>query len=471
MKKSLILLSFTLLTISNGIAQSKDNEDSNDGSSFNKWTIELNAGSSKGLKPYTMGYFASDADSYFGTFALNSYGIGTRYMINPKFGLKLDLSSDLLENNKNTDSHIFKVQQYRIGLQGVINAARFFDIQKDLGRFGLLIHGGLQISQMTPKLEYDLDRNGNPLPTLDKSGKPILDISGNTIPSRNPAYNHTEDNGGIIFGISPEFRITKKISIIADVSFANNLRQNFNWDGHWDTEVTNLTGSLVTTTFGITYSLGKGDIHGDWSDVEDQKSSNIKALDDKVSELENMLNDTDKDGVPDYLDAENNSITGIAVDTKGRMVDNNKNGVPDELEKFMDKTYVGKSKDPKATDTAIAEVIKKLINEGYATVYFDFNKSNLTNISTEGVDFILNFLRANPTTSVDITGHADEIGNSKSNQKLALTRATNVKNTLIRAGVNPYRLNVKSEGEDTSVDPKSKDARSLVRRVTFQIKN
>ncbi|PWA04205.1 OmpA family protein [Flavobacterium psychrotolerans] len=447
MKKSLILLSFTLLTISNGIAQSKDNEDSNEGSTFNKWTVELNAGNSKGLKPYTTGYFASNTDSYFGSFALDSYGIGVRYMISPKFGFKLDLSSDLLENNKDTDSRIFKVQQYRIGVQGVINAARFLDMQKELGRFGLLFHGGIQIAQMTPKL------------AIDDDGK------------ANPAYNHTEDNGGIIFGISPEFRVTKKISLMTDISFASNLRQNFNWDGHWDKEPTNLTGSMVTTTFGITYSLGKGEIHGDWADIDDKKSANFKALDDKVSELENMLNDTDKDGVPDYLDAENNSITGIAVDTKGRMVDTNKNGVPDELEKFMDKTYVGKSKDPKTSDTAIAEVIKKLINEGYATVYFDSNKSNLTNISTEGVDFILNFLRSNPTTSVDITGHADEIGNTKSNQKLALTRATNVKNTLIKAGINPYRLNVKSEGEDTSVDPKSKDARSLVRRVTFKIKN
>ena len=55
----------------------------------------------------------------------------------------------------------------------------------------------------------------------------------------------------------------------------------------------------------------------------------------RINDLETLMNDTDKDGVPDYLDVENNSITGVAVDTKGRMIDVNKNGVPDELEKLI----------------------------------------------------------------------------------------------------------------------------------------
>ena len=42
-----------------------------------------------------------------------------------------------------------------------------------------------------------------------------------------------------------------------------------------------------------------------------------------------MLQDTDRDGVVDYLDAEPNTTGGVAVDTKGRAIDVNKNGVPD----------------------------------------------------------------------------------------------------------------------------------------------
>jgi OOP family OmpA-OmpF porin len=50
----------------------------------------------------------------------------------------------------------------------------------------------------------------------------------------------------------------------------------------------------------------------------------------------------------------------------------------------------------------------KAINGGYVATYFDFDKSTPTNVSTEGIDFILTYLRNNPSASVDIIGHADE---------------------------------------------------------------
>jgi OOP family OmpA-OmpF porin len=41
-------------------------------------------------------------------------------------------------------------------------------------------------------------------------------------------------------------------------------------------------------------------------------------------------------------------------------------------------------------------LITKLINGGYVATYFDFNKSTPTNVSTEGIDFILTtYLRNN----------------------------------------------------------------------------
>lgn len=54
------------------------------------------------------------------------------------------------------------------------------------------------------------------------------------------------------------------------------------------------------------------------------------------------MNDTDKDGVPDYLDFENNSVAGAMVDTKGKMIDINNNGVPDDIEKYFLKNLENK---------------------------------------------------------------------------------------------------------------------------------
>ena len=61
-------------------------------------------------------------------------------------------------------------------------------------------------------------------------------------------------------------------------------------------------------------------------------------------------------------------------------------------------------------------------------------------------------------------------GNTPYNNKLANDRASNVKEILIKAGIAPERLNVISQGEDTSVDKDSAGARKLVRRVTFKVK-
>ena len=93
---------------------------------------------------------------------------------------------------------------------------------------------------------------------------------------------------------------------------------------------------------------------------------------------------------------------GVAVDTKGRMVDVNKNGVPDELEKYMANTYVDKSNIKETIETANADMIKRLINEGYVTTYFDTGKTTPTNVSTEGIDLeklhlMTNFLPDEPT--------------------------------------------------------------------------
>ncbi|WP_298223316.1 OmpA family protein [Flavobacterium sp.] len=448
MKHCLLLLSLTLLTVNFGYAQEdiKDAKDTGERKDYNKWTIELTAGQSKGTKPFTVGYYSSNPDKLFGSVKFNTFSLGVRYMFSAKFGLKADISSDLFTNNKNTDSKDFKLQQYRFGLQGVVNASRLFNIQQELGRLSILIHAGLQAARATPKYKPD-------------EGVPGY------------FYNKSELNLGVMFGISPEVRVSKKFSIIGDFSTLSNFRQHFTWDGRVSDKANNLSGQMIMSTLGLTYSFGNDNIHGDWAIIDEGKLKEIEALDKRIGDLESMLNDTDKDGVPDYLDVENNSIAGVAVDTKGRMVDINKNGIPDELEKFMANTYVDKSNIKETLETANADMIKRLINEGYVTTYFDSGKTVPTNVSTEGIDFIRTYLKNNPNASVDIVGHADEIGKSAYNDKLAASRANTVKNTLMKAGIPESRLNIISEGEDASVAVDSKDARRLVRRVTFKVKD
>ena len=455
MKKNLLLLSFSVLTFATSFAQNEpkkeDIKDANDAvierATFNRWTVEVFAGQSKGTKPYSQGYFSSDPNKVLGAFKFNSYGVAARYMFSPMFGLRVGGTFDRFESIP--ESKPFETEQLRFDVQGVVNAARLFGIQEQLGRLNLLIHAGLVYARFTPKLDTGIDP----------------DLEGGV---SNAGF--TENNLGIIIGFSPEVRISKKFSIIADFSTIANFRQHFAWDGHYSNRDENLAGQMIAGSLGITYSFGSDDLHGDWAIIEDPKSQEFEELDKRIGDLESMMNDADKDGVPDYLDVENNSIAGVAVDTKGRMVDINKNGIPDELEKFLQTNYATKETITQAAATANEEMVKKLINDGYVTTYFDTNKTKPTNVSTEGIDFMLTYLRNNPSATIDIIGNADEIGKTSYNINLANKRAESVKAILVKAGIPASRLNVISKGEDTSVDPDSAGARKLVRRVTFKVR-
>ena len=467
MKRSLLVLSIALLTLTSSYAQRKQRTEEElkplikvkDTASFNIWSIEASIGQSKGVRPYTTGYFSSNPNAEFGNVRPNSFTIGVRYMLSPKFGFKFDLSADRFKNSTLFDSITnpegslpFDVQQYRLGIQGVINASRLFGVEQKFNRFGLLIHGGFSYGRIMPKYNKFSDEITQNDELVD---------------------NHTqmENNFGIIFGITPQVRISKKTSLQLDVNMISNFRQHFAWDGHYSETQNNLAGQMLNATLGISYSLGNFNEHGDWAVIPNKRLVEIDALEKRIGEMETLMNDTDKDGVPDYLDVENNSVAGVAVDTKGRMVDLNNNGIPDEMEATLARSFASKDSVAKTIEASTnSALVTRFINDGYIATFFDVNKSKPTNVSTEGIDFILTYLRNNPTASIDIIGHADESGDSVKNVKLSNDRAVSVKNVLVKGGISADRLNVVSAGEDTSVDGTSAEAKTLVRRVTFKVK-
>lgn len=403
--------------------------------SYNRWTIEGGAGMSKGIKPYATGYYASNPNKHF-AFAFNHFHLAGRYMMSPKFGVRLGFSYDNLQDSDGSESLPFEMRVLTLRAEGVVNMVRLLNFEEQAGRFGLLTHAGLQASQMVPQMGVNDGRD--------------------------------EFNGGVVFGITPQLRIFNNVGIYADFSMLSNVRQHFNWDGSYSARSNNLAGSLYTVSLGLSVSFGRQELHGDWAIIPDERTEQIRALDERIGEIESMMSDSDKDGVPDYLDVENNSIAGVAVDSKGRMVDLNKNGVADELEKYMDSRIETAVTNNTASNNA--EVVKRLINEGYVSVFFDFNSTKPTQASTQNISFVLTYLKNNPDATVDIKGYADEIGSTEYNDSLSGRRADTVKDILVKAGINPSRLNIVPNGEDSSVDKNSSQARSLVRRATFTIK-
>ena len=388
---------------------------------YNKWSVELAGGLNKPMRPMTAGYRTAVTSAYVAD-------LGVRYMFNNKFGLKADFGYNSFKEGENSIG--FDSKYYRADLQAVANLGRIMSFETWTNTLGLLGHAGFGLG---------------------------FGESDN--------FSGTDRMGNFIAGVTGQIKLSNRIALTGDFTTILNAKQNRTFDGASTIGSPGFGGVLFNGTVGLTVYLGGNEKHADW--VIDNYSE-IENLRQRIADIETSMLDTDKDGVADYLDQEPNTIGGVMVDSKGKSIDLNNNNVPDELESYLLKTY-GQNSD-KSSIVNNSTLIKNLINEGYVSTYFDFNKSTPTNVSTEGIDFILTYLRNNPSASVDIIGHADELGRSEYNDKLSTARANSVKETLIKANISASRLNVIAAGEDSSVEKDSDATRKLVRRVTFRIK-
>ena len=422
MKKIILTLVFAsaMTTLS---AQTENVESASTGTEFNKWSIELAGGVNKPQRRMTPGYFTSTPSPYV-------VDLGVRYMFNNKFGLKTDFGYNSFQGKDNSID--FDTKYYRADIQAVANLGRIMSFETWTQSIGLLAHAGFGLSFLERKEpSYVKDRMGN-----------------------------------FMAGITGQIKLSNRIALTGDFTTILNASQDQTFDGAtFNPNNRGFSGILFNGTVGLTVYLGKNEKHADW--VIDNEGR-FDAIDARFMAIENKMLDSDKDGVADYLDQEANTPAGQMVDTKGRSIDKNNNNVADDTEAYIMKNYAANTGDGSVVYNN--DLIKSLINGGYVAVYFDYNKSTPTNVSTEGTDFILTYLRNNPTASVDIIGHADELGRSEYNDKLSAARANNVKNTLVKANIDASRLNVVGAGEDSSVDKNSDAARKLVRRVTFIVK-
>jgi len=420
MKKLVLPFLLLLLGSTTAFAQEDDQDDKMTLSTdFNKWSIDVNGGLNKTGNPMAKGYYIK-ATNFFHA------DLGFRYMFNPKFGLKFQGGYDVF--NSADGSLPFETKLITINIQGYANLGRIMEFETWTQRINLLGHTGFGVGEMTG---------------TNFIGK-----------------NHI---GNFLMGLTAQYRISDRISLNGDITMINSFHHHKTWDGSmYDKDASSgFDSSYYTATLGLSIYLGKHQQHADW--FVDEENDELEDLQSRLEELETMMNDSDKDGVPDYLDAEPNTITGVAVDSKGRTIDKNENGVPDELESYIE------NKNNEVKQSVNAD-IAELINSGYVNVYFDFNKDQPNAQSVNGINFLVKHLKENPSVKADVIGYADEIGDSNYNKDLSRRRSENVRKILMDAGIDGSRLNIVGNGEDTSVNKSSPYARQIVRRVTFILK-
>ena len=84
-------------------------------------------------------------------------------------------------------------------------------------------------------------------------------------------------------------------------------------------------------------------------------------------------------------------------------------------------------------------------------VLFDYDKFNVDRKNRGTLDKQAAWLKANPSVSITVGGHADERGTREYNLALGERRANSVKDYLISLGVNPARVKTISYGKERPV--------------------
>lgn len=114
--------------------------------------------------------------------------------------------------------------------------------------------------------------------------------------------------------------------------------------------------------------------------------------------------------------------------------------------------------------------IKEGIKVKIENLFFATNKTNILEESEASMNNLVNFLMENPSVSILITGHTDNVGSERSNQKLSQGRADAIRNRLILGGIDPERIQAEGKGMlEPVADNDTEEGRAQNRRVEFTI--
>ena len=121
----------------------------------------------------------------------------------------------------------------------------------------------------------------------------------------------------------------------------------------------------------------------------------------------------------------------------------------------------------KSVDTNQYSIGKTIILED---IFFDFDKSVLLPQSFVALLKLTTLLQDNPNMKIELSGHTDNKGKDKYNEKLSEDRSKAVYDYLISKGIDKKRLSYKGYGAKRPIaDNKTEEGRAKNRRVEFVI--
>lgn len=386
------------------------------------------------------------------------YGLSLRKQLGHAFGLELAAHAGKLSaENDNTKSFVpagipasFETDlAYAVSLAGVANVATV-DFLKRENSVNFLVKAGYGVAGYAPRAPFDWK---------DKAGE----------------FNGTGTNKYvkeqfIPVGAGIKFKVSERINF--DLGYTMNFLDGDNLDGVYAKGTSKDKWSY--TSAGLEFSLGSSAKPNlDWvnpvalmyDELKDPTlRQEVEALKGRVSALEaqDLLKDSDGDGVADKLDKCPNTEAGIKVDGSGCPLDVDADGIPD-------------SKDACPTEKGTVELngcpAIAASAEIMDAIQFEFNSSVLRTSAYPTLDKLSSDLKGNSSMRVQLDGHASAEGTDEYNMNLSRDRANSVKTYLVNSGVAASRISTTAYGERRPVASNAtEEGRSRNRRVEFRLK-
>lgn len=202
--------------------------------------------------------------------------------------------------------------------------------------------------------------------------------------------------------------------------------------------------------------------------VPDTDTDGINDENDKCPTAEGLVKykgcpipDSDKDGINDEVDKCPNA-KGLSRYEGCPIPDTDKDGVNDEEDKCPSIPGI-------MGNNGCAD-LQPLLNEISSQLKFESGKVNLSKKIYVGVDSLVVLMQNNANIMLIISGHTDNTGTLKINEKLSIQRAMVVSNYLIKKGIDKKRISQKGFADTRPIsDNKTLKGRAQNRRVDIKV--
>lgn len=407
---------------------------------FSTWSVGVNAGVLSPISPLGGKNDFSNWKSGLG------YGLYIKKQFTPYFSLKLDGIRGKLKGDNS--------EAYDGGT--TISDGNNTAFETDLTYAGSL-------SAQVNMFNMDLFKKQDVLQLYVTAGAGLAGYK----PTVTSAANVTSDyaNGKTIselvipVGLGAKFRLSEKVNF--DLGWSVYFVDGDNLDG---TYRKNNSDKFSYAHAGLEFALGKGKqlayynpiaasydeavqakaLAGSLkSDLDNQKAENAKLR----SDMDDLLKDTDGDGVADKLDKCPGTPSGTVVDGGGCPLK-----TPAPVEKVI-----------------ITEEDRRVVRDAIKNLEFDLGKATIRAKSFPTLNRVANLL-VTKSFSLKLAGHTDNTGSADLNMRLSKDRAESVKAYLVAQGVNASRVEATGYGKNQPIATnKTAAGRQKNRRVEFTL--